>query len=76
MNEKVTANLERLRVMALDIKSEIECMLEDIEDARNAEDLDSLMSNTFCISAQLVRIGRKTDDMGYIVRRAEELFDE
>ena len=76
MNEKVITNLDRLKVMALEIESEIKCMLEDIEEAREAENLDDFMGNTFCIRAQIDRVERKARDMRDIVLRAEDLFDE
>ena len=69
MNDKIRNYLSRLKVMGGDIATDLECIQMDLDDVEDCEDL-------FVISSAIERIVRAAEDMKWLVREAEDAWDD
>lgn len=69
MNERVKTRLEKLSIAAKQIITDMECVLSDIEDVTETDDL-------FVIESAFERTKRNADDAYELTLSAWDLFEE
>lgn len=65
-------NLDELKRIAKELKSEVDCMLSDIEDAKNDETLDDFTSDVFSVDRALERMLWKIGNAKEIINNISE----